>query len=193
VQHRDKYSSVTELASAEEEGVAYRIVDIARLSPVAIIAPHGGKIEPRTSEIARAIAGDDFSLYLFEGLLADDNYTRLHVTSHNFDEPRCVALISECDTVVAIHGCDNSHHAVLLGGRDDNLKRSVAQALSSASIANLVSGHPFQGRGRDNICNRGRTRQGVQVELPRKFRASSSVEAFVTAVRAVLFEKHRAA
>ena len=34
-----------------------------------IMAPHGGKIEKGTSELASAIAATDYSLYLFEGLL----------------------------------------------------------------------------------------------------------------------------
>jgi phage replication-related protein YjqB (UPF0714/DUF867 family) len=53
---------------------------------VAVIAPHGGGIEPGTSELATAIAGDDFSLYLFEGLKSAGN-GELHITSTNFDEP----------------------------------------------------------------------------------------------------------
>ncbi|WP_261338761.1 poly-gamma-glutamate hydrolase family protein [Rhizobium leguminosarum] len=48
------------------EGVDFRI-GVTRI-PVAIVAPHRGHIEPHTSEIAAAIAGEDFSLYLFEGL-----------------------------------------------------------------------------------------------------------------------------
>jgi phage replication-related protein YjqB (UPF0714/DUF867 family) len=55
---------------------------------VAIIAPHGGKIEPGTSEIAAAIAGDDYSLYRFQGL-RDRPREELHITSAKFDEPTC--------------------------------------------------------------------------------------------------------
>lgn len=152
-------------------------------------APHGGGIEPGTSEIARAIAEEDFDLYLFEGILPDHNYTRLHVTSHNFDEPRCLEIISICDIVLAIHGCDDSYSQVLLGGRDANLKAAIARALELASIDCLLEGHPFQGRGLQNICNRGRSGRGVQIELPRKLRRSSLVPSLVASIRRVLLQR----
>jgi phage replication-related protein YjqB (UPF0714/DUF867 family) len=75
-----------------------------RPSPVAIIAPHGGKIEPGTSIIAAAIAADDYCLYCFEGRKCQGN-RYLHITSTHFDEPQCLTLISGCDQVVAVHGC----------------------------------------------------------------------------------------
>ena len=64
----DKYGSFDELRRAERDGVDFRIRVMRREASVAIIAPHGGRIEPGTSELAEAIAGDDFSLYCFEGL-----------------------------------------------------------------------------------------------------------------------------
>jgi phage replication-related protein YjqB (UPF0714/DUF867 family) len=118
-------------------------------SSVAIIAPHGGKIESRTGEIARAIASDDFNLYVFEGILEDDNYTRLHLTSHKFDEPQCLDLISSCDNVVAIHGCVGSRPEILLGGRDEMLKVAIRHALAEAAIFVRTDDLEFQGRG---IC-----------------------------------------
>ena len=39
-----------------------------RGSLVAIIAPHGGKIEPGTSEIVRSIAAEDYNFCAFEGI-----------------------------------------------------------------------------------------------------------------------------
>ena len=71
---------------------------------VAIIAPHGGKIERGTSELARAIGGTDYRIYCFEGTKPNNNRD-LHITSTNFDEPEGVKLVSACDRVVALHGC----------------------------------------------------------------------------------------
>ena len=48
----------------EDYTILYREVD----SQVAIIAPHGGGIEPGTIDIADAIAGCDFTFYAFKGL-----------------------------------------------------------------------------------------------------------------------------
>jgi hypothetical protein len=100
--HRDRYRSYGELAAAHREGIDFRVQVVQRGSGVAIIAPHGGRIERGTSEIARAIAGEDFDLYLFEGCLPSRNFETLHLTSHHFDEPRCLSMISGCHTVVAI-------------------------------------------------------------------------------------------
>ena len=47
---------------------------------------------------------DDYCLYRFEGRKRRENRD-LHVTSTHFDEPECLPLISGCDQVVAVHGC----------------------------------------------------------------------------------------
>jgi phage replication-related protein YjqB (UPF0714/DUF867 family) len=99
----DWYGSFDELRRAEREGVEFRISVIRREASIAIIAPHGGWIEPGTAEIAEAIAGDDYSLYRFEGL-RDRPHEQLHITLAKFDEPTCLALVAACDQVVAVHG-----------------------------------------------------------------------------------------
>ena len=73
-----------------------------------MIAPHGGKIEPGSSEIAAAIAGESHSLYSFDGLRRRP-HRDLHITSTNFDEPRCENLIATHDIVVSMHGLDGEH------------------------------------------------------------------------------------
>jgi phage replication-related protein YjqB (UPF0714/DUF867 family) len=74
----------------------------------ALIAPHGGGIEPGTSEVADAIAATDFSFYAFEGIKADGNRRDLHITSRRFDEPRCVDLVKASPQVISIHGEDSN-------------------------------------------------------------------------------------
>ncbi len=92
--HADAYTSFVDLAKQQVRGVDYEIeVHRHTASPVAIIAPHGGGIERGTSEIARGIAGEDFNLYVFEGLKSSGNYAALHLTSRHFDEPACLELI----------------------------------------------------------------------------------------------------
>ncbi|MBK6675880.1 MAG: poly-gamma-glutamate hydrolase family protein [Rhodocyclaceae bacterium] len=59
------YRGYSDLAGQQVEGTDYQVhVRANAQSSVAVIAPHGGGIERYTSEIARAIAGDDFNLYL---------------------------------------------------------------------------------------------------------------------------------
>ena len=75
-----EYPNFAALNHAERQGVDFEIVCHPRPSPVAVIAPHGGAIEPSTSEIAAAIAGREFNLYCFEGRKPKGN-TALHITS----------------------------------------------------------------------------------------------------------------
>ena len=98
----DKYENFCALSRVEHLGIDYEFVIRCQSAPVAIIAPHGGKIEKGTSEIAAEIAGDAYNLYCFNGIKPKDN-RYLHITSTHFDEPQCMALISKCDIVVAVH------------------------------------------------------------------------------------------
>ncbi len=80
--------------------VSYRI---ARGSKIAVVAPHGGAIEPGTSELAIAISRSDLSFAVFEGIKAKKT-ADLHITQQNFDEPRCVNVVAQAIAAVTIHG-----------------------------------------------------------------------------------------
>ncbi len=177
-----------DLAQRYVEGVDYAVhVACRERSQVAVLAPHGGRIEGRTSEVARLIAGDDYRLYLFEGLrTTGDNFDCLHIASHRFDEPRALNLISRCDTVVAVHGYAAPGPHVLLGGLNERLKRRLAQALAKIGLSCLTDGHRFPGRDPRNICNRGRSGEGVQIELSEAFRKHGDLAALAVTVRAVV-------
>lgn len=176
------------LAQHYKEGVDFAVHVTAReLSSVAVLAPHGGRIEGRTSEIARLIAGDEHRLYLFEGLrTTGDNFDCLHLASHRFDEPRVLDLIATCDTVVAVHGYAASGPDVLLGGLNERLKGRIAQALAQNGFSWLADGHRFPGRDPRNICNRGRSGEGVQIELSEQLRKAGDWTLLAAAVRNVL-------
>lgn len=180
----DNFCTLTALYREERD---YRITCVRRkASPVAIIAPHGDRIERGTSKIARAIAGAEHNLYLFEGRLEGHNYERLHLTSTRFDEPRCLALLRECEFVVAIHGCNGEGEQVLVGGCDKDLGLIVADHSSSAGLSVLTDGHAFPGTDPRNIRNRGRRAKGAQLELTDDLRGGPSQIALVAAVRTAL-------
>lgn len=74
----ESYKGYEDLAKAQD----YRVqVRPNAGSSISVIAPHGGSIEQYTSDIARAIAGADFNLYLFEKVRRSGNYAALHLTS----------------------------------------------------------------------------------------------------------------
>lgn len=139
-----------------------------------------------TSAIARAIAGPDFNLYVFEGIRRSGNYEALHLTSHLFDEPACLALIATCSVVVAVHGCKGSQDKVLLGGLDRELKDQLSESLARAGLAFETEGHAFPARDPNNICNRGQSQKGVQLEVSGSLRRSQFTAKLVGAVREVL-------
>lgn len=165
----DKYSSFPALASAESKD-AYQIVVADRGSEVVVAAPHGGKIEPGTSEIARAIAGTALSFYLFEGRRRSGNRL-LHITSSRFDEPQCLALLGRAKTVLTVHGEDSEKEVLYVGGRDVAAIERIRKALANASISIQQHSNPhLQGHDGRNICNVGSSGAGVQLEFSRGLR-----------------------
>lgn len=183
----DSYMGFRDLAKVQVEGSDYRVhVRSNARSSIAVIAPHGGSIEQGTSEVARAIAGADFNLYVFEGIRPVGNYAALHLTSHKFDEPRCLELLSNCNHVIAIHGCRGDKQQALVGGLDEPLKSSLAQAIAGLGIDTRLQGHQFPAVEPKNICNRGRRGVGVQIEMTMALRRQGPCDAISAAIRSVL-------
>ena len=183
----DKYQNFAELIRHEREGVDFRICRTIRPSPVAIIAPHGGKIELGTSEIVSAIARDRYSLYCFEGLKRCGNGD-LHITSTNFDEPGCLDLLARCDVVVSVHGLAKGRQRIDVGGFDFRLRNAICGSLSARFDARVAETGRYAGVSPANICNRGRGGAGVQLEITKTlrdalFESSENMEAFADAVR----------
>ena len=197
-----KYASYLELREAEEEGLDYRVRLRAGSSGIAVMAPHGGEIEPGTSEIAEAVAGRDHAFYSFEGLKPGSNL-ELHISSTLFDEPRALEAAAASSSVITIHGCREGDPVVLVGGRDAQLRREAAGALEEAGF--VVREDPrLPGRSPLNLCNRSRLGRGVQLELSRGLRRTlfpdltrnarsnplPRFERFVAALRATLAARH---
>lgn len=183
---KDAYTGFDELAKHEKVDTDYQIAISDVGSVVTIVAPHGGKIEPSTSEIARRIASDTYNCYCFSGIKKSNN-SRLHITSHNFDEPTALKLISTSDTVIAIHACTGTAGLVYLGGLDTPLKKSIAAELQARGIGVSMKDSRFKGVNPDNICNRGLTGKGVQLEITRDLRDDpTQKEIIAEGVRAAL-------
>lgn len=185
----DRYCCFTELERNEKRGRDFVITTVRRAtSNCLVLAPHGGGIERGTSDIARAIAGENFNLYLFEGVKPAGN-EGLHITSSRFDEPSCLDILSSCDLVVAVHGCKGETERVLLGGLHRTLMSEISDSLQNRGIHVESSGHPFPATDPMNICNRGRSREGVQLELSSALRRSQNRHRVVDAMRAVLLAR----
>jgi len=166
----DNYHSFDELTEKEQEGVDFIVEVRQTLSPMAIVAPHGGRIEPGTYTLADAIAGSDHSFYGFRGIKPTGN-SILHLTSSLFDDPRALEIIHSATAVITLHGCRGSEPMIFLGGRDQNLLLSLLNSIRKADIpvqpassGNLRGCHP------ENLCNQGKSGKGVQMEISRGLR-----------------------
>ncbi len=182
------YTNFRELADHEVEGQDYRIRVELRDPCVLIMAPHGGKIEPATGEVAEAIAGMDYSFYSFEGLKEDGNGV-LHIESHLFDEPLALRAVEKADILITVHGqIDQKDEFVMIGGLHDNLRFKIRQQLEVVGFLTRDPTERLMGTDPMNICNRGKSKQGVQLEISRKVRDllrtdRGKIETFANAVR----------
>lgn len=161
----DAYPSFKELRVKEKEGKDYIIKQRIRNSPLAIIAPHGGWIEPGTSEIADHIAGEEHSFYTFEGIKSKLNF-RLHITSVNFDEPSCIEIIKYSRIALTIHGFSQDYDVVYIGGLHTQMIDAVRINLNEAGFQTEYSPKAYlAGKSLKNICNMGILGRGVQIEI----------------------------
>jgi phage replication-related protein YjqB (UPF0714/DUF867 family) len=169
---KDWYCNYGELAASESKDDDYGIAVYDRCSNILIMAPHGGAIEPATSEIAHAIAGSDFSIYLFEGLKPGRKHCELHITSASFDEPQAIEIARNTEKLIAIHGRADKDDpdTVWLGGLDSELVKAIKTSINAGSFKAIQCSGKLAGKHTLNICNRSNTNKGVQLEIPRTLR-----------------------
>jgi len=182
------YKNFKELAQQEVEGKDYQVKFRLRDERVLIMAPHGGKIEPTTTMIAEAIAGENYSCYSFEGLKEGGNGV-LHIESHLFDEPQALQAVKKADVVITVHGQLNHQEGfIMVGGLHVDLRSEIRRRLEAAGFQTRTPPEGLQGIDPENICNRGRLKGGIQLEVSRKERDllkidKERLERFASAVR----------
>ncbi|MCZ6709482.1 MAG: poly-gamma-glutamate hydrolase family protein, partial [Gammaproteobacteria bacterium] len=77
----DKYANFRQLSENETEGVDFRVATrMLKAARTAVVAPHGGAIEPGTTEFALSVVGSELNYATFEGLKVSGNRD-LHITS----------------------------------------------------------------------------------------------------------------
>ncbi len=190
----DRYSSFADLKHDKREGVDFCISSEDRGSHVLVMAPHGGLIEPHTTELAEAIAGEDFSFYSFIGRQRAHNRRDLHITSRSFDESLARGMAAEAELVFAVHGHQCKYaEFVMPGGRHAGLRNRLTESLRVSGFDVKEPEPGLTGRNKKNICNHGRLGKGLQVEVSKALRARLRDEEkyrslFVNAIRLILLE-----
>jgi phage replication-related protein YjqB (UPF0714/DUF867 family) len=166
----DKYFDYQELRASTTNTRDYVVFSRDGDSRYAIMAVHGGGIEPGTSDIADRVAGHRHAFYTFKGIKQAGNRD-LHLTSNHFDEPIGLQLAAKAEIVLAVHGCRGSAANVYVGGRHMALKVHLIDQLNAAGFEAGTAGKPgLGGMHRANICNRGSSGMGVQLEITRGLR-----------------------
>lgn len=143
-----------------------------RDSRIVIVAPHGGLIEPGTAEITGLLAGTRFSFYTFLGLKKSGNRT-LHISSNHFEEPEAERLIRSSEAVITIHGMKSGDtECVVIGGLHRGLNTFLEKQLRAGGFrVESPEQYPYlRGIMPENICNRGMSGAGSQIEISRRLR-----------------------
>lgn len=167
----DAFQNFLKLQEVFQANLDYRIESVNRGGRIIILAPHGGGIERGTSELVRAIASEDLSYYLFEGLM---HYAReskkMHITSTSFDEPRCLEMLRSFETSIAIHGCTGKEPFICVGGKNTDLCNILVDSLKGKGYCLREDSWQYAGTDNMNICNRTANGSGVQLEFSTGFR-----------------------
>jgi phage replication-related protein YjqB (UPF0714/DUF867 family) len=168
----DKYKNFEDLKSSRKEHEDFEIELVDMGSDYSILAIHGGNIEPGTTEIAKVIAADKLSYYSFVGKKSEEECNDLHITSANFDEPLCCELINKSQKIISIHGERGPGECVMVGGLDKDLVQEIAKSLSEKGFNVENPPDRINGDYPVNVCNRGLSGRGAQLEVSRGLRNS---------------------
>ncbi|MBD1848290.1 SUMF1/EgtB/PvdO family nonheme iron enzyme [Cyanobacteria bacterium FACHB-63] len=164
---RPRYTSAVELTQQETASKDYEILTRQGTSEVVVIAIHGGNLQPGTTEIADAVAGGLHSFYSFVSLKPEIDQT-LYIASTQFDEQIARRMVRNARTVLSIHGCKGDIEFIRVGGADRDRIETIISELTREGFR--VDDDRSSGTHPNNICNRGLTGRGVQIEVSRGLR-----------------------
>lgn len=158
-----------------------------------VVAPHGGGIEPGTSELCLAIAGYHpaslagtppvgpvYDYWMFEGIRSTGN-AGLHVTSTNCDDPAARSFCAGARRAVTLHGCTEGQagvpsgsQAVLVGGRDATFKSVLCEEFAAVGLwaIDAAGNEALKGDNVQNIVNRTLLGMGAQLEITTAMRTA---------------------
>jgi phage replication-related protein YjqB (UPF0714/DUF867 family) len=141
-------------------------------SNILIMAIHGGKIEPATTELARLLSHKySYKYYSFLGTKRNSN-SALHVTSTEFREPKALELVSKSTVTISLHGCSGLDEFTYVGGRDIELGSKITKTLKRHNFSVEKPSAGLGGTSILNICNKNISGKGVQLEISRGLRNS---------------------
>jgi len=149
--------------------------NLENIAPCLLVVPHGGAIEPGTTEIMLAVANlGQWAYYNFQGQLPSRNWPELHIPSTHFDEPRLLGLLPRTRFAVSFHGENNEERRIIhVGGLYDQGRQTFVLCLNEDLVdlriavldASKAGNDNIAGQSPRNITNRGLRGAGVQLEF----------------------------
>jgi phage replication-related protein YjqB (UPF0714/DUF867 family) len=150
-----------------------------------VVAPHGGGIEPGTSELCLAVAGYHpaalpqtppagvtYDYWMFEGVREGDN-APLHVPSIGCDDAMARSLCGGALNALALHGfrpepeLPAGTRVILVGGRNRTLREQLLAGFEATDLEAVDAAQHGELDGDDerNIVNRTLLGMGAQLEI----------------------------
>ena len=166
-----EYPNFAALSAAENEDKDFRVrIEDRKGSPIVIVAPHGGGIEPGTYKSPRRLRDATCHLLILPG--SSRRATEFFTLPARTLTSRVVQRWLKRPTTCSDHGEESEEPVVYLGGKDSESGGRVRKALATAGFT--VKEHPnrqLQGLAKRNICNRNRSGAGSSLSSagsPRK-------------------------
>lgn len=172
---KDKYKNFSDLESNRPK--SFTIDHDYKDSTFLVFTPHGGGIEPGTTEICKWFNNKDFSYYSFTG--KGKKCKDLHITSTRFDEPTLTEYLAKHKFAVSFHGMTNTmknkfNADIFLGGLDKKLRQKIKTNLNKHGFSVATSkDYPtstLAAHDKNNVTNKCTRGQGVQIELSESIR-----------------------
>ena len=173
----DTYKNFSDLKSSQPK--SFTINHENKNTSFLIFTPHGGGIEPGTTEICEWFNKNGFSYYSFNG--TGKKCKNLHITSTRFDEPKLIKYLAKHNRAISFHGMTDYKKKqfnadIFLGGLDTKLRESIKKNLQkngySVTTSKEFPHSNLAARDNSNVTNRCAEGRGVQIELSETIRKS---------------------
>jgi len=171
----DTYKNFSELK--KERPTSFEIDHDFQTDSILIFTPHGGGIEPGTTEICKWFNNHSYSYYSFSGV--GRKCKELHITSTQFDEPILIEMLNQHQYAISFHGMSNKMKKkytadIFLGGLNKRLIESLKNRLceSGYSVTSCID-YPesiLAATSSHNLTNKCISNKGLQIELSESIR-----------------------
>jgi phage replication-related protein YjqB (UPF0714/DUF867 family) len=167
---KDKYNSFSDLIVKRPH--SFKIDFKTKSKSFLIFTPHGGGIEPGTTELCEWFHENSFSYYSFTG--TGKNCKDLHITSTRFDEGQLLKIIKKHRYAISFHGMTDYMKTkykadIFLGGLNKILLNCTEIKLRANGYSVVTSKqYPksiLAASSINNITNKCNSGVGLQIEL----------------------------